>query len=51
MVCILHLTEQDCDDDGEAAAGGRLAHLLNLLVRILLGLTMHLRERKMCLLL
>lgn len=24
----------DCDDDGETAAGGRLAHLLTLLVGI-----------------
>lgn len=31
MVRIHHLQE-DCDDNGEAAAGGRLAHLLFLLV-------------------
>lgn len=31
MVCTPQLTESYCDDDGEAAAGGRLAHLLTLL--------------------
>jgi hypothetical protein len=30
------LVHQDNDDDGETAAGGRLAHLLHILVRILL---------------
>lgn len=48
MVCTLQLTGSYCDDDGEAAAGGRLAHLLTLLVRISIGLTTHLREWKMC---
>ena len=48
MVCTLQLTESYCDDDGEAAAGGRLAHLLTLLVRISIGLTTYLRGRKMC---
>lgn len=28
------LLTADCDDDGETAAGGRLAHLLTLLVCI-----------------
>lgn len=35
---VLHhgkcIPDTDCDDDGETAAGGRLAHLLSLLVRI-----------------
>ena len=43
MVCTPQLTESYCDDDGEAAAGGRLAHLLTLLVRISIGLTTYLR--------
>lgn len=26
-----HLFDQDCDDDGESAAGGRLLHLLEIM--------------------
>lgn len=35
MACYIMVrkpADQDCDDDGEAAAGGRLAHLLELVV-------------------
>lgn len=39
MVRYLYLLN-DCDDDGEAAAGGRLAHLLFLLVRCNISFTL-----------